>query len=46
MHNIAAAVDKPFMNDNVCQILFGLVGMSTIYYYPERDLLFPQISTI
>ena len=40
--NIAAAVDKPFMNDNVCQILFGLVEMSTIYYHPERDLLSPH----
>lgn len=42
MNNIAAAVDKPFMNDNVCQILFGLVEMSTQYYHPERDLLSPQ----
>lgn len=40
--NIASAVDKPFMNDNVCQILMGLVGMKTKYYNPKRDLLSPQ----
>lgn len=42
VENIAAAVDKPFMNDNVCQILFGLVGMQIKYYHPERDLLSPE----
>lgn len=40
--NISSAVDKPFMNDNVCQILMGLVGMKTKYYNPKRDLLSPQ----
>lgn len=40
--NIASAVDKPFMNDNVCQILMGLVGMKTKYYNPKRDLLSPR----
>lgn len=42
MDNIAAAVDRPFMNDNVCQILFGLAELSTKYYHPERDLLSPK----
>lgn len=42
IHNIMTALDKPFMNDNVCQILFGLVGMQTKFYHPERDLLSPQ----
>lgn len=38
---IKASRQKPFMNDNVCQILMGLVGMDTKYYHPERDLLSP-----
>lgn len=42
VHNIKSALNKPFMNDNVCQILFGLVGMKTKYYHPERDLLSTQ----
>ena len=33
--------EYPFMNDNVCQILMGLVGMKTKYYHPERDLFSP-----
>ena len=40
--NISSAMDKPFMNDNVCQILMGLVDMKTKYYHPERDLISPQ----
>ena len=40
--NIASAVEKPFMNDNVCQILMGLVGMKSKYYNSKRDLLSPQ----
>lgn len=39
---IKSAIKKPFMNDNVCQILMGLVGMKTHYYHPERDLISPQ----
>ena len=41
LENIKAAQAKPFMNDNVCQILMGIVGMKTIYYHPERDLISP-----
>jgi heptose-I-phosphate ethanolaminephosphotransferase len=33
VNNIKAALKKTFMNDNVCQILMGLVGMKTIYYH-------------
>lgn len=40
--NISLAKDKPFMNDNVSQILMGFVGMSTHYYKPERDLISSQ----
>lgn len=42
LNNVAAAVDRPFMNDNVCQILFGLAGLTTKYYHPERDILSPK----
>ena len=37
-----AAKSKPFMNDNVSQILFGLCDMKTKYYKSERDLLNSQ----
>lgn len=40
--NIASAVKKPFMNDNVCQILMGLVGLKTKFYNSKRDLLSPK----
>ena len=42
IQNIKAAIDRPFMNDNVCQILMGLVGMNSKYYHSERDLLSPN----
>lgn len=45
MNNIATAVDRPIMNDNVCQLLFGLVNMSSKYYHPERDLLSPHFQS-
>lgn len=40
--NIASAVNKPFMNDNVCQIIMGLVGIKSKYYKPKRNLISPQ----
>ena len=36
---IASAVGKPIMLDNLGQILMGLAGVKTIYYHPERDAL-------
>lgn len=36
---IRNAVDKPFMTDNTCQILFHLGGVKSKYYIPERDPL-------
>lgn len=39
METIRNAVDRPFMIDNVCQVLFHLGGIQTSYYKPERDLL-------
>lgn len=40
--NIRKNLNMSFMNDNVCQILFGLAGMQTRYYHPERDLISPH----
>ena len=40
--NIQEAVDRPFMIDNICQVLFHLGGIHTTYYYPERDVLSPD----
>ena len=39
VNNIQEAVTKPFMIDNVCQLLFHLGGLQSDYYYPERDVL-------
>ena len=39
MEAIRGAVDRPFMTDNVCQVLFHLAGIESSYYKPERDLL-------
>lgn len=40
--SIRKNLNMPFMNDNVSQILFGLAGMQTRFYHPERDLTSPQ----
>lgn len=40
--NIVSAVNKPFMNDNVCQIIMGLVGLKSKYYKAKRNLISPQ----
>lgn len=45
INNIKEAQGKPFMTDNVCQILFDLSGLKTKYYIPQRDLLSPQYKT-
>lgn len=42
IRNIKEAQNKPFMTDNVCQILFNLSGLKTKYYVPQRDLLNPR----
>ena len=39
VNHIQEAVTKPFMIDNVCQLLFHLGGIKTDYYHPERDVL-------
>ena len=40
--NIFSAIDKPFMIDNTCQILFGLAGINSKFYYPNRNLISPN----
>ena len=40
--DIAAAVDKPGMLDNLCQILFHLGSLQTDFYHADRDLLSPS----
>lgn len=37
-----AALDRPFMTDNVAQVIFNLAGLNTKYYHAERDLLSPH----
>lgn len=40
---IQSAINKPFMIDNTCQILFDLAGMGNCaYYHKERDLISPS----
>ena len=39
VNNIQEAVAKPFMIDDVCQLLFHLGGIQSDYYHPERDVL-------
>lgn len=39
--NMVSAQNKPFMNDNICQILFNIAGIVTYYYHSERDLISP-----
>lgn len=38
---LSSCVRRPFMLDNVCQIVFHLSGLKTHYYKPERDVLSP-----
>lgn len=42
MDAIKRAVDRPFMTDNTCQVLFHLAGIKSNYYQPERDLISDQ----
>lgn len=45
VESIRAAQDKPFMNSDVCHILFSLAGITTPEYDADRDLLSPQYDT-
>lgn len=41
---VAAAVHRPMMTDNVCHLLFHLAGMETSVYKPVRDVLTDEYS--
>lgn len=42
VHKIKNAVKRPFMTDNVCNLLFGVAGVQTPYYRDTLDLLSPM----
>lgn len=39
---IKSSLDRPFMTDNLAQVLFSLSSLQTKYYKPDRDLISPQ----
>jgi heptose-I-phosphate ethanolaminephosphotransferase len=46
VEQVAASVDKPFVNSDICHMLFSLAGIQTADYRADRDLLSPEyIST-
>ncbi len=38
---IKTSLNRPFMTDNLCQMMFALGGVKCTYYHKERDLLSP-----
>ncbi len=42
VQRIACSVDRPWMTDNVGQLLFSLGGVHTSYYRPQRDVISPS----
>lgn len=42
IQDITAALNRPFMTDNICQLLFHLSFLNTSYYNAQRDLLSPH----
>jgi heptose-I-phosphate ethanolaminephosphotransferase len=42
---IQAAQDKPFVNSDICHMLFSLAGIKTADYRADRDLLSPDYDT-
>ncbi len=45
MEQIRAAQNKPFVNSDICHMLFSLAGIETPDYRTDRDLLSPQYNT-
>lgn len=41
VENIKNAIDRPFMSDNLCHMLFKVGGINTTYYRDTLDLLSP-----
>ena len=42
IQRIKASLNRPFMTDNTCHLLFDLSGIKTTYYRPERDPISPK----
>ena len=42
VQRLKTALNRPFMTDNVGQLLFSLGKVKTVYYKPERDPMSPQ----
>lgn len=42
IERLSKAVKRPLMSDNVCQLLFTLGNISTMYYHEERDVISPS----
>lgn len=42
VNDIKTSKNKPFVTDNVCQVLFHLTGLKTNWYKPNRDLISPM----
>ena len=40
-NDLAKALHRPMMLDNVCQILFRIGGVDTSFYQPQRDVTHP-----
>lgn len=45
VERIQAAQDKPFVNSDICHMLFSLAGIQTADYRADRDLLSPEYDT-
>lgn len=39
IRRVKASVNRPFMTDNLCHLLFDLAGLKIRYYHPQRDLI-------
>ena len=39
VEQIRKSVDRPFMTDNLPQVIFDLLGVSTAYYKPGRSVI-------
>ena len=45
MEQIQSAQNKPFINSDICHMLFSLAGIAMPDYRADRDLLSPQYNT-
>ena len=42
VQRIKDSANKPFMSDNLCQVLFYLGGIQTPFYFEDRNILSPK----